>query len=190
MRTDSGAIFIRLEDVVGADRYKAAIANLELAIEFNEPFGLPAILGAVPAAAEDENHRILSLEFGQLPVFSGVVRKLVVGEEGPWNDVLSHRKSFRAFFRKPSRGVRRSGPSAGRCSGCRWPPYSIYRIGVVCSAPEVVRDAELVEQRRRLEIGDLNCASVSRTRWIYSAFGQDWLVAFTAIDVEDVARDE
>jgi hypothetical protein len=53
-----------------------------------------------------------------------------------------------------------------------------------------VRDAELVEQRRRLEIGDLNCASVSRTRWICSAFGQDWLVAFTAIDVEDVARDE
>ena len=44
---DSAAIFIRLSDIVGAYCHQPAIGHLELTVELNEPFGLPAVLGAV-----------------------------------------------------------------------------------------------------------------------------------------------
>jgi len=91
--TDSAAIFIRLSDIVGANRDKPAIGNLELTMEFNKPFRLPAVLGAETSAAEDENHWMLSLQFGELPAFRGVVGKLIVGEDSPWNKVRSHIKA-------------------------------------------------------------------------------------------------
>jgi len=53
------AIFVRLSDVVGTDRHKAAIANLHLTMEFKKPFSLSAVLGAESAAAEDEHHGML-----------------------------------------------------------------------------------------------------------------------------------
>ena len=90
VRTDSAAIFIRLGDIVGADRDKPAIANLELTMELNKPFSLPAVLGAETSAAEDENHGMLSLQFGEFPAFRGVVGKLIVGEDRPWNDIWPH----------------------------------------------------------------------------------------------------
>jgi hypothetical protein len=58
---DSCAIFIRLRDIVGADRDQPAIAYLEFTMELNQPFRLPAILGSVTPAAEDEDHGVLSL---------------------------------------------------------------------------------------------------------------------------------
>ena len=70
---DAAPIFIGLSDVVGADRDQATIADLDLAMELNEPFMLPAVLGAVPSAAEQENHWIFPLQFGELPAFRGVV---------------------------------------------------------------------------------------------------------------------
>jgi hypothetical protein len=33
------------------------------------------------------------LQFGELPALRGVVGKLIVGEDSPWNDVRSHRNS-------------------------------------------------------------------------------------------------
>ena len=90
---DSAAILIGLGDIVGADRDQPAIGDLELTMELNEPFSLPAVLGAETSAAEDENHGMLSLQFGELAAFRGVVGKLVVGEDGPGNNVSSHRKS-------------------------------------------------------------------------------------------------
>src|ERR1700730_266331 len=90
---DSTAILIRLSDIVGADCDQAAIANLELTMELNKPFSLPAVFGAETSAAEDKNHRVLSLQFGELPPLSGVVGKLIVGEDSPWNNVRSHRSS-------------------------------------------------------------------------------------------------
>jgi hypothetical protein len=57
--TDSAAIFIRLSDIVGANRDKPAVGNLELRMKFNKPFSLPAILGAKTSAPEDENHWML-----------------------------------------------------------------------------------------------------------------------------------
>src|SRR5258707_9768950 len=79
MGAGAGAILIRLGDVVGADRDHPAIANLQLTMECNEPFSLPAVLGAETSAAEDENHWMVSLQFGELSAFRGVVGKLVIG---------------------------------------------------------------------------------------------------------------
>jgi hypothetical protein len=90
---DSCAIFIRLGDNVGADRDQPAIRNLEFTMELNQPFRLPAVLGSVTPAAEDEDQGVLSLQFGQLPVFGGVVGQLIVGEYSPRNNVRSHMKS-------------------------------------------------------------------------------------------------
>jgi hypothetical protein len=92
MRADTAAIFVGLHDVVGADRDQPAITNLHLAVKLDKPLSLPALLGAESSAAEYENHRMLSLEFGELPAFRGVIGKLVVGEDSPWNHVGSHVK--------------------------------------------------------------------------------------------------
>jgi hypothetical protein len=58
MGADTAAIF-RLCDIVSADRNKPAIADLELAVQLDEPFSLPAVLWAVSSAAEDQNQRML-----------------------------------------------------------------------------------------------------------------------------------
>jgi hypothetical protein len=96
MGIDSTAIFIRLSDIVGANCDKAAIANLELTMELNKPFSLPAVFRAEASAAEDENHRVWSLQFGELPPLCGVVGKFIVGEDGPRNNVRSHMKSSKS----------------------------------------------------------------------------------------------
>jgi hypothetical protein len=59
---NSTAKLIRLGDIVSADRDKPAIADLELAMEFGEALMLSAVLGTVASTAEDENHRVLSLQ--------------------------------------------------------------------------------------------------------------------------------
>jgi hypothetical protein len=87
---DSAAIFIRLGEIVGANRDKAAIGNLELTMELDKSLSLAAVLGAKTPAAEDENQRIWPLQLGELSAFSGVVGKLIVGEDRPWNNVRSH----------------------------------------------------------------------------------------------------
>jgi hypothetical protein len=58
-------------------------------MELNKPFSVPAVLGAETSAAEDENHWMLSLQFGELPTFRGVIGKLIVGEDCPGNNVRS-----------------------------------------------------------------------------------------------------
>ena len=63
-------------------------------MELNKPFSLPAVLGAETSAAEDENHGMLSLQFGELPAFRGVVGKLIVGKDRPWNNVRSHSENL------------------------------------------------------------------------------------------------
>jgi hypothetical protein len=73
VRADSCAIFIRLGDIVGADRDQPAIGNLEFTMELNQPFRLSAVLGSVTAAAEDEDHGVVSLQVGELPAFRGLV---------------------------------------------------------------------------------------------------------------------
>src|ERR1700739_3164453 len=79
---DTAAIFVRLSDVVSADRDEAAIANLHLTMEFKKAFSLSAVLGAESAAAEDEHHWMLALQLGELTAFRCVVGKFVVGENG------------------------------------------------------------------------------------------------------------
>jgi hypothetical protein len=90
VRADPGTKLIRLGEVVRADRDQTAITHLELTVELKKPFVLPAILGTIAPAAENENHRVRSLELRELPPLPGVVGKLIVGEAGPWNHVRSH----------------------------------------------------------------------------------------------------
>src|SRR5260370_12940490 len=91
--TDSTPIFIRLSNIVGADCDQEAIANLDLTMELNKSFSLPAVFRAETSAAQDENHGVLSLQHGELPPLSGVVGELIVGEDCPGNNVRSHMKS-------------------------------------------------------------------------------------------------
>src|SRR6202042_3145019 len=90
MSADSGAIFTCFGDIVGADRDQPTIGDLKLTMEFDKTFSLSAVLGAEASAAKDKNHWMWSLQFGQLPVLRCVVGKLIVGEDGPWNNVGSH----------------------------------------------------------------------------------------------------
>jgi hypothetical protein len=99
VRTDSAAIFVRLSDIVGANRDKPAVSNLELTMELNEHFNLPAIPGTVTSAAEDENHWILSLQFRELPSLCGVVGKLIVREDSSWDNVRSHIETLQRCMR-------------------------------------------------------------------------------------------
>ena len=90
MGANPATILIRLGDVVRANRDQPAIPNLEFRIKCNQPFRLPAVLGAETSAAEDHNHGMLSLQFGELPAFRCVVGKLIVGKDSPGNNVRSH----------------------------------------------------------------------------------------------------
>ena len=54
-----------------------------LRLELNKSFSLPRVFRPETFAAEGENHRVLSLLFGKLPPLSGVVGKLIVGEDAP-----------------------------------------------------------------------------------------------------------
>jgi hypothetical protein len=62
-------------------------------MELNKPFSLPAVFRTETSAAKYENHRMLSLQFGEPSVFRGVIGKLVVGEFGSRSNVRSHFKS-------------------------------------------------------------------------------------------------
>jgi hypothetical protein len=68
-------------------------------MELNKPFSLPAVFGAETSAAEDQNHRDLALQFGELPSLSGVVGKFIVVEDSPRNNVRSHIKSSNCRMR-------------------------------------------------------------------------------------------
>jgi hypothetical protein len=100
MGADSAAIFVRLRNIVGANGNEPAIGDLELTMECNEPFSLPAVLRTVSSSAEDENHRMLSLQRRELSAFRGVVGKLKVREDRARNNLRSHSKgSSRASVR-------------------------------------------------------------------------------------------
>jgi hypothetical protein len=87
VRADSRAKLIRLGDVVGTNGEQSAVTHLELAMKLKESFVLPAILGTKAAAAENQNHRMLSLELRELPTLRGPVGKFVVREYSSCNNV-------------------------------------------------------------------------------------------------------
>jgi hypothetical protein len=90
MGAHSGAIFVRLRDVVGANRHEPAIGNFEFPMELHKSFRLPSVFRAIPSTAQDENHGMLPLQFGKLPPFRGMVRKFIVGKDRSRNNVRSH----------------------------------------------------------------------------------------------------
>src|SRR6267142_4818701 len=90
VRPYSAAIFVRLGDIVGADRDQPAIAYLDLTMELQQTFGLTAILWTEAAATKHHHHRILSLQLGEFSMLPGVVAKLIVRESSALRDVGSH----------------------------------------------------------------------------------------------------
>src|SRR5262249_11794302 len=139
---DSAAVFIRLSDIVGANGDKSAIGDLELTMESNEPFGLPAVLGAETSSAQHQNHGMLSLQFGELPAFCGVVGEFIVGEDSPWNNVRSHWNT--------STGFRMKVPPDGECNERpKWVNH--YRHGGCRQAPCVASclKADVISQNVR-----------------------------------------
>jgi len=103
----SAAKFIRLSNIVGANSDQPAIANFELPMKLHEPFVLPAVLGAKTSAAQNKNHGVLSLQFGELPVFAGMIGKFVIGKLRSGNNVSSH-----TGYREEYEGLRPCGRSA------------------------------------------------------------------------------
>ena len=81
MRADPGPEFICVGDVVCADRHQPAITDFHLTMELKQSFMLPAIFRAISAAAENHDHRIQRLQLGQLAMFPGLIRKLVIWED-------------------------------------------------------------------------------------------------------------
>jgi hypothetical protein len=63
--TDSGPVFVGLRDAVRADGDETAVAYLHLAMELDEKLRLTAIFGTETSAAQDEHHRVLSLQLGE-----------------------------------------------------------------------------------------------------------------------------
>jgi hypothetical protein len=120
MSADAGAVFIGFGDVVGADGDEAGVGDFDFAMKLNEEFGLAAVLGAETAAAEDEDHGVLSLEVRELAALRGVVGKLVVGEDGAGNDVGSHGWASRSWMR--GSGIRYTNTGTWQNMG--------YRIGM------------------------------------------------------------
>ncbi len=92
VRADPGSKLIRLGDVVRADRDQPAIAYFKLTVKLKKSFMLPVVLGTIAPAAENENHGMVFLQFGELPPFRGVVGQLVVRKDRSGNDVRSHGK--------------------------------------------------------------------------------------------------
>jgi hypothetical protein len=77
----SGAKLIRLGEVIRANRHPPAIAYFEFTVKLQKAFMLPAVLGTIASAAENEDHRMRSLEFRKLPTLCRVIGKLVIGEQ-------------------------------------------------------------------------------------------------------------
>src|SRR5205807_8533334 len=89
---------------------------------------LPAVLRTETSAAEDENHRILSLQFGKLSAFGRVIRKFVIRKHSPWNNVRSHMNI--TFFSLEHSNLQREEPrkfrtnaviSSAAVSNAKWP---------------------------------------------------------------------
>jgi len=70
----TAAVLIRLCNVVGADRDQPAISDFQFTMQLHQPFSLPAVLWAEATSAQNEHHRMRTLQFRQLSMFGRVVR--------------------------------------------------------------------------------------------------------------------
>ena len=90
MRAGGRAKLVGLEQVVRGDRDEMAVAHFHLVKELDEALVLAAILRAEPPATQDDDERVVLLELRELPVRSGLIGQLVVGERRACHDVFSH----------------------------------------------------------------------------------------------------
>ena len=62
VRSDAAAEFGGLQQIVGADGHHPAVTHFHLAVELDEALVLPAFLGTIAAAREDQHQRIRALQ--------------------------------------------------------------------------------------------------------------------------------
>jgi len=72
---------------------------------------------------------MLSLQLGELPALRGVVGKLIVGEDSPWNNVRSHVKSS-SWMRVAGRGTSLQPKPSRRSPGIEASEQYLYRLSV------------------------------------------------------------
>src|SRR3954454_16195623 len=65
MSANASAILVCLNDVVRGYRDEPAVADLEVAIELEKAFRLTAVLWTITAPAQHQDHRVLTLQFGE-----------------------------------------------------------------------------------------------------------------------------
>ena len=112
-------------------------------MQLNKPFSLAAVLGAETSAAQDEDHWVLPLQFGELPVLPGVVGKFIVGENSPWNHVGSHINGSSVMMRlRARRDIRQHIHDAG------FQPRKPTGPGGLRVPQELVATGRLLSERR------------------------------------------
>jgi hypothetical protein len=72
------------------------------------------VFRTVASTTEHENHRMLSLQFGEPPAFRSVVGKLIIGEHRSWKDVRSDTKPSAGLMRSAASGRKDLLPSQPR----------------------------------------------------------------------------
>jgi hypothetical protein len=90
VRADASAELVCFEQIVGRDGDQAAVADLHLAMQLQQPFVLPPVFRAETATCQHQHQRIPSLQLGQRAVRAAVVGELVVGKHRAGNDIGSH----------------------------------------------------------------------------------------------------
>jgi hypothetical protein len=108
---DCSPKLVRLDQVVGRERHKAAVADLHLAVELQEALVLPPLLRTETSAREHQDHRIAALQLRNGAARATVVRQLVVGEDCAGNNVGSH-ANFYAFTCSAVRSTSRAASVA------------------------------------------------------------------------------
>jgi len=67
-----------------------AISNFHLTVEWDQEFGLLAVFRTISPATEDQNHRMLALQFRKLAALGSVICQFVIREVRAGNNVGSH----------------------------------------------------------------------------------------------------
>jgi hypothetical protein len=91
--TDWDAKFICFGYIFGANCDQPIISNLQFTMKLNQAFRVPPFLGAKTSTAQPDDHRVLSLQFGELPALCCLVGEFVVRKDRSGNDNGSYVKS-------------------------------------------------------------------------------------------------
>src|SRR5262245_49039279 len=79
------------DQILGNDRHESRISDADLRIERGERQELLPVLGAVSAAVQSDDHRVVSLQKGKLARSIGMVRQLVIRKDRTDSYIVTHK---------------------------------------------------------------------------------------------------